>query len=506
MINRVFFKDNISFKSAELFFDDGLMVFTGSSGAGKSVVFKSILSVFGFFDVTASLVEVNLNDEIKIDSIENEDINTFKAIKEKQTRYFINNQSVSKKNINANFIKYLSARNYEDFNHSHILNSIDEICSYFDKDFKNILNEFKDNFSKYNAIKLELEKLEQEEDRINDLKDFLSYEIEKIEKINPKKDEYGELIAIKTRLSKKDKIENAKQKSEGIFEYEKAVIDFLKLKNIDTDFFCDCMEELKDAFYDDFENEDYDIESILDRLEKLNYLIKKYGDIDNALNELKNKKEELLKYENIEFTKSTLEKDLKIYLEKANVLAQKLSKIRQKYTKQYEEKINFYLEKLYLKDLTLKLSSTTLSNTGIDKIELDLKGAVLKNISFGELNRLRLAFLASECNLIKSANGIIFLDEIDANLSGKEAESVAEVLLELSLFYQIFAISHLPSLTAKAKKHFLVEKTDDVSTICEIQNEDRVKEIARMISGKNLSKEAIDFAKSLLQNDSENKN
>lgn len=106
--------------------------------------------------------------------------------------------------------------------------------------------------------------------------------------------------------------------------------------------------------------------------------------------------------------------------------------------------------------------------------------------------------MASECNLIKSANGIIFLDEIDANLSGKEAESVALVLLELSKFYQIFAISHLPSLSAKAKKHFLVEKTNDKSIVYEIKQEERAKEIARMISGKNLSKEALEFAKSLL--------
>lgn len=97
MIDRVYFKNNLSFDEAELYFDNGLMVFTGSSGAGKSVVFKSILSVFGFFDVSASLVEVSLDDKIDLEGIQNEDINTFKAIKDKQTRYFINNQSIGKK-------------------------------------------------------------------------------------------------------------------------------------------------------------------------------------------------------------------------------------------------------------------------------------------------------------------------------------------------------------------------------------------------------------------------
>ena len=122
--------------------------------------------------------------------------------------------------------------------------------------------------------------------------------------------------------------------------------------------------------------------------------------------------------------------------------------------KPLEELLNSYLSKLYMKDVKLELKDTVLSKFGKDEVKLSINEAELKNLSSGELNRLRLAFIALECKLLNFGKGIIFLDEIDANLSGKEAMSIATVLKELSSFYQIFAISHLPQLSSMAKNHF----------------------------------------------------
>ena len=93
----------------------------------------------------------------------------------------------------------------------------------------------------------------------------------------------------------------------------------------------------------------------------------------------------------------------------------------------------------------------------------------------------------------------VFLDEIDANLSGKESASIAKVLQHLAKTYQIFAISHQPQLSAYANKHYLVSKTNGASSVKALDYDDRIKEISRIISGENINKEAIDFAKSLLQ-------
>ena len=92
----------------------------------------------------------------------------------------------------------------------------------------------------------------------------------------------------------------------------------------------------------------------------------------------------------------------------------------------------------------------------------------------------------------------MFLDEIDANLSGKESESIAKVLAQLSKSYQIFAISHQPQLSATAHQHFMVKKIDNKSTVQLLNTEERVSVIARMISGENITNEALEFAKKLL--------
>ncbi len=90
----------------------------------------------------------------------------------------------------------------------------------------------------------------------------------------------------------------------------------------------------------------------------------------------------------------------------------------------------------------------------ITRLFLKLNAVNLQTISSGEFNRLRLALLTSMSEVDIVNNGILFLDEIDANLSGKESSAIAKVLMELSKSYQIFAISHQPQLTASAKGIF----------------------------------------------------
>jgi len=122
----------------------------------------------------------------------------------------------------------------------------------------------------------------------------------------------------------------------------------------------------------------------------------------------------------------------------------------------------------------------------------------LEKVSSGELNRIRLAGLAASSEFIQSNGGILILDEIDANLSGKESMSIALVLEVLAKHYQIFAISHQPQLSSRADMHFLVYKKDGESHVKLLQKEERIQELSRMISGDEITQEAIQFATSLL--------
>ncbi|ULO03504.1 AAA family ATPase [Campylobacter sp. RM12651] len=503
MIERLYFTNNITFDELNLEFKNGLIVFTGSSGAGKSVIFKSILAAFGIFESSASLLEISIDDKINDESIENSNPNVFRVKKDKVTRYFINNQAVSKKimsELNASNIRYLSAKNYDDFEPNYLLKMLDLIIIKKEQNYENTLNEYKNNFKKLDELEKEYKKLCEDENKINDLKELLSLEIKKIKDINPKIGEYEKLLDIKTKLSKRDKIEQALRKSEGIFAYESSVLELLRLANIDSEFFVSAMNELNDI-YNDLNNDssELDIEEILNRLEKLHYLVKRYGSVEDALNILKDKEKELNIYENIDYEKDNIEKELKTLKNKLISDAKAISKIRLIYLNELECKINDYLNLLYLDKIALRLVEFELGINGIDRFEISLNKAGFKEISSGELNRLRLAFLASFADFIDYANGYIFLDEIDANLSGKEAISIANVISKLSKHYQIFVITHMPWICAKANQHFLVSKENNKSFARELRKDEVANELARMISDENISQSALDFAKTILE-------
>ncbi|EGB5535560.1 AAA family ATPase [Campylobacter upsaliensis] len=506
MISRILMKENLGFKEANLKLSEGLTVFSGLSGAGKSVLFKGILAAFGFGESEAKFVELELDDELDLESfgIESESENVFKMLKEKSTKYFINNQSIAKKSLQSlskSFIKYLSVKDNNEFSNEKFLTLLDALESAKNPNFNETKEKFEQIFKEYNENSLKLNRVLEEERRIEELKELAQTHIEKISKINPKSGEYEELLKLKKRLSKRDKIEEAWNKVGGIFEYEKAVLDALNLSEVDANFFSECFNELRIiAENQKMEELDFDIEALLDRISDLSYLIKRYESIEGALETLELKKKELEHYENLSFEKKELEllnRDLKEKLEKK---AHILSEARVRNLGVLEDFLNDYLAKLYMKNLKLEcVQNDEINLFGKDEIKLSVSETKLKNLSSGELNRLRLAFIATECKILNSGRGIIFLDEIDANLSGKEAMSIAKVLEELSRFYQIFAISHLPQLSSKAHNHFLVEKNGKQSYVKKLEKEERIKELARMVSGEQISDEALQFARTLFE-------
>ncbi|ENB4013905.1 DNA recombination protein RecN [Campylobacter upsaliensis] len=506
MISRILMKENLGFKEANLKLSEGLTVFSGLSGAGKSVLFKGILAAFGFGESEVKFVELELDDKLDLESfgIESESENIFKMLKEKSTKYFINNQSIAKKSLQSlskSFIKYLSVKDNNEFSNEKFLTLLDALESAKNPKFNETKEKFEQIFKEYNENSLKLNRVLEEERRIEELKELAQTHIEKISKINPKSGEYEELLKLKKRLSKRDKIEEAWNKVGGIFEYEKAVLDALNLSEVDANFFSECFNELRIiAENQKMEELDFDIEALLDRISDLSYLIKRYESIEGALETLELKKKELEHYENLSFEKKELEllnRDLKEKLEKK---AHILSEARVRNLGVLEDFLNDYLAKLYMKNLKLDcVQNDEINLFGKDEIKLSVSETKLKNLSSGELNRLRLAFIATECKILNSGRGIIFLDEIDANLSGKEAMSIAKVLDELSRFYQIFAISHLPQLSSKAHNHFLVEKNGKQSYVKKLEKEERIKELARMVSGEQISDEALQFARTLFE-------
>ncbi|MFW2566880.1 AAA family ATPase [Aliarcobacter butzleri] len=510
MITRVYLKNCLSFDEVDLEFKSGLNIFTGPSGAGKSILMQEILSLFALTEVKADIGEVNLNnskicDEVYDISFE-EDI-VIKSIKKDKTRYFLNNQTISKKNLydfSTKLIKHLNLRDTSEFDSAKLVGFLDRLCSEKNSNFIQIKNSFDSLYKDFIQTKKELDKIIEDETKLEDLKEFVKFEIDKIEQINPKVDEYEELNEIKKRLAKKEKIEVAINKASGILEFNQSVNNVLELMEVDSSFFDETMNELNNIFekFNDslIELDDINIENVLDRIEKLSSLQKRFGSIKECLEYKEQKIKELESYENISFQKENLEKKYENLQKEIKELSQKISTFRKENSKILEEKINQYLQFLYLSNAKIIFEEKSLDSTGIDEIKFQLNHVALETISSGEYNRLRLALLTSMSELDIGENGILFLDEIDANLSGKESEAIAKVLVKLSSSYQIFAISHQTQLTSSANQHFLVDKQNGKSSVKLLNKEEKINEIARMISGEKVTSEALEFAKNILNN------
>lgn len=508
MISRFYLENYLSFEKVDLEFEKGLVVFTGPSGAGKSVLMSSILALFGSTDTNASLSEVLLEDlnlEDENYCIEKDDDIVIKQTTSSKTRYLLNNQTISKKNLKqftSGFAKHLHLKNTTDFDSKKIIEFLDFLTLAEDNSFGNILNKFKQKFKEYKELKTKLEKILEDEKELDYLIEFTKHEIDKIAKIDPKLDEYEELKELKINLSKKDKFDVILQDVQPLLNDTHKISSALQFLDVDCAFFDDAISEVNnhfEKFYDSLDsNEDIDIESVLTRIEELSSLNKKYGGIQEALDYKEQKQKELEGYENISFEKAILEKNVEKISNEIEVLAKDISGFRKENLPLLQKKVEEYLKYLYLDNVSIKIKNQSLDETGIDEIEFYLNDTELSKISSGEFNRLRLALLTARSFYEIDTNGILFLDEIDANLSGKESESIAKVLEQLSKSYQIFAISHQPQLSATAHQHFMVKKTNNISTVTLLNKEQRVDEISRMISGENITNEAIEFARKLL--------
>lgn len=157
----------------------------------------------------------------------------------------------------------------------------------------------------------------------------------------------------------------------------------------------------------------------------------------------------------------------------------------------------------------IQLNSTeTFLSTGKDEIQWLFSGnkgmqfgLLKKTASGGELSRIMLAIKSILAS--KSKLPTIIFDEIDTGVSGDVADKMGNIMKEMGAYMQIFAITHLPQVAAKGNVHFKVAKYDDelvtVSEIKELTKEERVKEIAQMLSGDKITEAALQHAKALLQ-------
>lgn len=191
MIERLYLRELVTFDEVELDFGHGLVIFTGPSGAGKSVLMSAILSSFGYATQgAASICEVNLKKpkKLKNDLFALGDEVTIKTLKKEKLRYFIEGQNISKKVLGemfAPYVQYLSVRDKSGFESHTLIEMLDTSLLSKDKAYKQLRKEFQKRYINFKQKSQELEKIKEDEAKLAELIEFATYEVEKIEKINP---------------------------------------------------------------------------------------------------------------------------------------------------------------------------------------------------------------------------------------------------------------------------------------------------------------------------------
>ena len=508
MIERVLIKELLSFEKIAVDFSKGLNVITGPSGAGKSVFINSLLANFGYGNQEAKLCEVELQKDTSLSSEVydlDDDYLVIKAVKKDRVRFFINEQNISKKALKelfSGFVSYISVRDKSGFENEKLIELLDNYAKAKDAKYKELLAKYNTNYKEYVSSVNELKEIEQKVKESNERVEFLKYEIKKLQDINAKDGEYEELLVVKKQLSKLDKISEIAQSVEAIFEHEDSVYELFNMLEKDSSYLSDALNQLR-ADLEDIDSlkeelSEVDIEEVLNRLEELGGLIKRFGSIEEANSYLEQKREELNSFETIEADLSELKTNIDSLFKELNKSAKQIDNIRVEVAKEIETELEVYLKELKLPKVEFEFVKRELYELGLSEVTLSLSGSKIETLSGGEFNRVRLALLTVGAKQ-SGGRGVIILDEIDANVSGDESIAIANMISNLSKNFQVFAISHQAHLSSKANTHLLVTKKDGKSSVESLNKEQRVQEIARIVGGESFNNEALEFAKGLFE-------
>ena len=506
MINRVYIKNLILFDEVDIEIEKGLVVLSGPSGAGKSLFMNSILATFGYGVSEASLCEVSVQKPLRLKSeaYELEDELTLKVLKKEKVRYYLEGQHISKKVLKglfSPFVQFLSVRDKSKFDSKNLIELIDNSLGSKDNNFKKMVKEYRKRYLNYKIKLEELNRIKRDESKLIELIEFAKFEIEKIETVAPKIGEDIELLNVKQQLSRLDKVKDALENATEIFKVEESVSEVYRLLEKDNSSFLELMNQLRVDFEDveilSDELSELDIENILDRLEKISVLKRRYGSIEEALEYAERKKKEITKYQNIEQDKSMLDSFIQMEYSELIVLANRIGRDRKKHALVLEKSLKKCLNELKLPPITFIFTKISLDILGEDKLSIDLNGSSAGTLSGGEFNRVRLALMVVSLSGIRDG-GVLILDEIDANVSGDESIAIANMIAKLSSVYQVFAISHQSHLASKANQHLLISKIKGKSSVKNLDKEGKIDEIARIIAGEKMNPEALSFAKKLL--------
>lgn len=546
MLTRIFIYNFVVFDEAEVELNKGFNAISGESGSGKSMIFAAINFALGVNKYknpakdpnkdSIVIIEFSLNNHLKAEEFLREHSLYFdehviikRALSQGRTKYYINDIPST-----ANLVeKFTSILVQSATGGSNLINSSQEILILLDSYIKNDLtNKMQEKYAHYIQIRQKLEQVKDNIAMAERDKEYLEYAVKEIQKTSPKKGEEEELSA------KKKTIQNSKQINELLDKCQKALISGV----IDNLWLCQKnlaklaeITEAEDFFTLEKEIESsaiiaeeslgaikskislnwdiQDIEEVENRLYNLKSLARKYNcsidylpelleDFTSKLNDI-NMSDDGIHQLELEFNK--IKND---YI----LLAQEISKERKKIAKNFANLVNKELQDLNMQDSSIYFNfqeKEEIKPHGLDEVSISINhlgsnaGKLSSIASGGERSRITLAFnIARFADKANNDLPVLLFDEVDTGIGGFVARKVGEKLKKLGQSQQIIAITHNPQVASLAQEHFNVHKIKDSnifkSKISKLSLEMRKEEIARMISGLEITEEAFKQAEKLL--------
>lgn len=556
MIRRLHIENYALIEHLDIEFHPGFSVITGETGAGKSIIIGAIGLLLGqradskamkpganrcviesTFDLSAYQLD-SFFSENDFDFDGAECIIRRELTASGKSRAFINDTPASLaqlKEIGEQLIDVHSQHKNlllgkEDFQ----LNILDIVANH-----QTLLDEYRDAYKAYKASVRELESVQEEAKRSREDEDYLRFQVEQLANENLQEDEQAELEAEQETLEHAEDIKSALYTAANLLQSSTDGADALSLlkqglsalRSISSVYVTanelaerldSCYIELKDVAEElegnaeDVEYNPQRLEQVNERLNTIYTLQKKHGvDTVGELLALQEELEEkLMRITHSDEMLEELRQKVDAQHKQCLQLAEQLSKERQRVAKQVEQEMQERLLPLGMPNVQFKCSvivhPSELTPTGYDQVQFlfnanksgDLK-PVSQIASGGEIARVMLSLKALIAGAVKLPT--IIFDEIDTGVSGSIAEKMARIMQEMGQNErQVISITHLPQIAAMGDHHYKVYKEDTedatLSHIVPLTAEQRVEEIAHMLSGEKLTQAALDNARSLLDN------
>ena len=525
-------------------FEKGLIVLTGETGAGKSLILGSVNIALGnkaskdmirkgtdysLVELTFSVSENCAKQLKKYDIYMEEDniVTVTRKISEGRSISKINGETVNIKTLKNVMSLLIDIHGQHD--HQSLLytkNHLDILDKFAKDSILELKEQIKEEYSKYTKLIKKLEEFNIDEGQKAREIEFAEYEVNEIESANLKPEEDVQVEEEFKKLSNSKEIVSALSEIYNALSYEtagglgdiinKAVMDINSIKGMDEkisqfqtelydiDNLC---RELTSQIYDynsgmDF-NPEY-VREVEERLDVINHLKLKYGNSIEEILRYKEEKEEYLEklnnmtdeMENVKNQISELEGTL-------NNLCTKLSEQRKKAAKELEVLVKQAVVDLNFIAVEFEIQITrkeSIGENGFDNVEFMISTnpgesvkPLVKVASGGELSRIMLAIksiLATEDDI----DTLIF-DEIDTGISGQTAMKVAEKMAKISRNHQVICISHLSQIAAMADSHYLIKKTADenstTTSIKKLTRQQSIEELLRINGGSGITEAGL---------------